>query len=102
MPALILGRRTDVLAGNDLAYLLLADFPALPATERNLTRWIVLDPLAQELFQDWKTVASDACRGSAKPGSPSADSLPLLGSFGARKTANYTKNTDTSDTAKAT
>jgi transcriptional regulator with XRE-family HTH domain len=60
VPALILGRRTDVLAGNRLAFLLLADFPAMPATERNLTRWIILDPLARSLFQDWKTVASDA------------------------------------------
>lgn len=60
VPALVLGRRTDVLAGNRLAFLLLADFPAMPATERNLTRWIILDPLARSLFQDWETVASDA------------------------------------------
>jgi hypothetical protein len=40
VPALILGRRTDVLAGNGLAFLLFADFPAMPAAERNLTRWI--------------------------------------------------------------
>ncbi|MCX2748875.1 helix-turn-helix transcriptional regulator [Arthrobacter sp. MI7-26] len=60
VPALILGRRADVLAGNRLAFLLLADFPTMPATERNLTRWIMLDPLAQSLFRDWKTVASNA------------------------------------------
>jgi hypothetical protein len=60
VPALILGRRTDVLAGNRLAFLLLADFPAMPAPERNLTRWIILDPIARSLFQDWETVASDA------------------------------------------
>ncbi|KRE64192.1 XRE family transcriptional regulator [Arthrobacter sp. Soil736] len=60
VPALILGRRADVLAGNRLAFLLLADFPAMPAAERNLTRWILLDPLARELFSDWKAVASDA------------------------------------------
>lgn len=60
VPALILGGRTDVLAGNRLAFLLLADFPAMPAAERNLTRWILLDPLAHGLFRDWKTIASDA------------------------------------------
>jgi transcriptional regulator with XRE-family HTH domain len=60
VPALILGRRADILAGNRLAFLLLADFPALPAAERNLTRWIHLDPRARELFRDWKTVASEA------------------------------------------
>jgi transcriptional regulator with XRE-family HTH domain len=60
VPALILGRRTDVLAGNRLAFVLLADFPAMPAAERNLTRWIHLEPRARELFRDWKTVASEA------------------------------------------
>lgn len=60
VPALILGRRNDVLAGNRLAFLLLADFPAMPAPERNLSRWIMLDPLARSFFQDWESVASDA------------------------------------------
>jgi transcriptional regulator with XRE-family HTH domain len=60
VPALVLGRRSDVLAGNRLAFLLLADFPAMPAAERNLTRWIILDPLARELFRDWSSVASEA------------------------------------------
>lgn len=60
VPALVLGRRTDVLAGNRLAFLLLADFAAMPAAERNLTRWIILDPRARELFRDWHAVASEA------------------------------------------
>ncbi|MEE2569985.1 helix-turn-helix transcriptional regulator [Pseudarthrobacter sp. J64] len=60
VPALILGRRSDVLAGNRLAFLLFTDFPELPAAERNLTRWIILDPQARELFRDWKTVAEQA------------------------------------------
>ncbi len=162
VPALVLGRRTDVLAGNRLAYLLLADFPSMPAHERNLTRWILLDPQARELFTDWESVAAEATGAlrvdigrnpsdpqvnelvgelavhselfrqwwasrrlvteyagvlrmhhpvvgdlelsfedlaprhdpdqtlrvfSAKPGSPSADSLALLGSFGADSSA---------------
>jgi transcriptional regulator with XRE-family HTH domain len=60
VPALVLGRRTDVLAGNRLAYLLLADFPAMPLEERNLTRWIILDPAARGLFTDWHAVAAEA------------------------------------------
>jgi transcriptional regulator with XRE-family HTH domain len=60
VPALVLGRRTEVLAGNRLAFLLLADFPALPVAERNLTRWIILDTRARELFRDWPSVASEA------------------------------------------
>ena len=60
VPALVLGRRTDVLAGNRLAFLLLTDFPAMPVAERNLTRWIILDPRERGLFRDWPTVASEA------------------------------------------
>ncbi|QNE13318.1 helix-turn-helix transcriptional regulator [Pseudarthrobacter sp. NBSH8] len=59
IPALVLGRRTDVLVGNRMAYLLFTDFRDLPAHERNLTRWLVLDPGARELFRDWKAVAAD-------------------------------------------
>ena len=60
VPAMVLGRRSDVLAGNRMAFLLFTDFPALPAAERNLTRWLILDPGARELFRDWKTVAAEA------------------------------------------
>jgi transcriptional regulator with XRE-family HTH domain len=60
VPALVLGRRTDVLAGNRMAFLLFADFPELPPAERNLTRWLILDPRARELFRDWKAVAAEA------------------------------------------
>jgi transcriptional regulator with XRE-family HTH domain len=181
VPALVLGRRTDVLAGNRLAFLLLTEFPAMPVEERNLTRWLILDPLARELFRDWKTVAAEAVGTlrvdigrhpndaqanqlvgelavrneqfrqwwaghrvatgsagtvrlhhpvvgdlelnfenlalpddpdqvlrmfSAKPGSPSADSLALLGSFGAGPATapeppRATENTDASGAAKA-
>ncbi|KUM34950.1 helix-turn-helix transcriptional regulator [Arthrobacter sp. EpRS71] len=60
VPAMVLGRRADVLAGNRMAHLLFTDFASLPAPERNLTRWIILDPLAGALFRDWKTVAAEA------------------------------------------
>jgi transcriptional regulator with XRE-family HTH domain len=60
VPALVLGRRTDVLAGNRLAFLMLADFPAMPAAERNFTRWVFLDPRAHDLFRDWEMVAAEA------------------------------------------
>jgi transcriptional regulator with XRE-family HTH domain len=58
-PALILGRRTDVLAINKLGRVLIADYPAMPAAERNKTRWIILDPAARDLFSDWEQVAGD-------------------------------------------
>jgi len=59
-PALILGRRTDVLAMNRTARLLLADFPAMPARDRNATRWLILDEGAKSLFGDsWEPTAAD-------------------------------------------
>ncbi|WP_138444021.1 helix-turn-helix transcriptional regulator [Sinomonas susongensis] len=177
VPALILGRRTDVLAGNRLAFLLLADFPSMPVNERNLTRWIILDPRARELFPDWAAMAAEATGAlrvdigrhpsdpqanqlvgelavqsehfrqwwaghrvvtehagtvrlrhpvvgelelnfedlaprddpdqtlrlfSAKPGSPSADSLALLGSYGAPESSFIGSASSTTDPAQAT
>lgn len=58
-PALILGRRTDVLASNTLARALLTDWTQLPPRHRNYTRWIFLDPAAREAFLDWPTVAAE-------------------------------------------
>lgn len=58
-PAFVLGRRTDVLATNRMARALLADFDAMPARDRNMTRWMILDPAARALFPDWETVAAE-------------------------------------------
>lgn len=58
-PALILGRRTDVLAANALARALFTDWTTLPPAERNYARWMFLDPAAAELFTDWRTVAAE-------------------------------------------
>jgi transcriptional regulator with XRE-family HTH domain len=58
-PAMILGRRRDVLGINALARALIFDFTALPVAERNYIRWILLDPAARELYRDWETVASE-------------------------------------------
>jgi transcriptional regulator with XRE-family HTH domain len=58
-PAFVVGRRTDVLMANRMARRLMADFPAMPARERNATRWIVLDEGARSLFGDgWADVAA--------------------------------------------
>ncbi|WP_327358633.1 helix-turn-helix domain-containing protein [Streptomyces sp. NBC_01304] len=59
-PAMILGRRLDVLAANSLAKALYADFDALPHRERNLARFIFLDPAARELLADWERAARGA------------------------------------------
>jgi hypothetical protein len=56
-PALVLGRRTDVLAANRMARALYTDFDALPHRERNMARFIFLDEAARELYVDWEASA---------------------------------------------
>ncbi|WP_446046686.1 helix-turn-helix transcriptional regulator [Streptomyces olivaceus] len=59
-PALVLGRRTDVLGANRMAKALFTDFDALPPAERNYARWLFLDPDARALFMDWEIHARAA------------------------------------------
>ncbi len=56
-PALILGRRTDVLASNRLARALLTDFDQVRPKERNYARWVFLSEEARDLFLDWDVQA---------------------------------------------
>ncbi len=56
-PAMVLGRRAEVLATNHLARALLCDFERLPARARNYARWILLDEGARTLFVDWREQA---------------------------------------------
>ncbi|NEW52431.1 transcriptional regulator [Nocardia cyriacigeorgica] len=59
VPAYIIGRRLDVPAWNELARLLIADFPELPAAERNMARLVFLDETARDLYPDWEIKARD-------------------------------------------
>lgn len=74
-PAFVLGPRMEVLAGNELAWALLEDFPARDPDDRNLLRWIVTDPRARRLYLDWEVIASELCgvlqlEASARPQDP--------------------------------
>lgn len=59
-PALVLGRRTDILATNRMARALFANFDRLPAKQRNYARWMFLDEGARALFVDWPDMARAA------------------------------------------
>ena len=63
VPALVIGRRCDVLAANALARGLYTDFGALPRRERNLVRFLFLDAAARELYVDWSEAARSAVAG---------------------------------------
>nr|WP_221761131.1 helix-turn-helix transcriptional regulator [Kibdelosporangium aridum] len=59
-PALVLGRRTDILAANRMAKALFADFDELPPRQRNYARWMFLSQDARSLFVDWQDQARAA------------------------------------------
>src|ERR1700738_164307 len=56
-PALVLGRRLDVLAANPLARALFTDFDALPPHFRNMARLIFLHDQVRSLCTDWRATA---------------------------------------------
>ncbi|KOV74923.1 XRE family transcriptional regulator [Streptomyces sp. AS58] len=62
-PAMILGHRLDILALNLMARAVFVDFEAVPARERNLVRFMFLDPAARELFTDWDKAARMVVKG---------------------------------------
>jgi transcriptional regulator with XRE-family HTH domain len=56
-PAIVHGRRSDVLAVNDAFRAVVTDFYAKPAAERNGARWLFLSDDSR-IFEDWEEVAS--------------------------------------------
>lgn len=56
-PAIVLGRRMDILAWNPLAAALVTDFARLPDNKRNYVRLVFTDPAMRSLYADWETVA---------------------------------------------
>ncbi|MGW2051796.1 helix-turn-helix transcriptional regulator [Streptomyces sp. NPDC001858] len=59
-PAIVLGRRMDVLAANRLGYALFTDFQDRPHRERNFALYVFLDESAHALYADyWETAAGD-------------------------------------------
>ncbi|MHB9756433.1 helix-turn-helix domain-containing protein [Streptomyces sp. BYX5S] len=59
-PALVLGRRLDVLAWNRSAVALYTDFAAIPAERRNYLRLMFTDPVIRGLHREWEHDARDA------------------------------------------
>ncbi|MEO3814475.1 helix-turn-helix transcriptional regulator [Sphaerisporangium sp. B11E5] len=61
VPAMILGRRTDLLAVNRLGRELYhgIDLTGRPASERNLARLMFLDGRVRDIYPDWEAVAAE-------------------------------------------
>ncbi|MFJ4870544.1 helix-turn-helix domain-containing protein [Streptomyces sp. NPDC088757] len=59
VPALVLGRRMDILAWNTLGAALITDFGQVPAPHRNHIWLSFLDPEVRALYTDWEKVARE-------------------------------------------
>lgn len=59
-PALVLGKRLDILEWNPAAAVLYTDFAALPAHRRNYVSLLFTHPVIRELHQRWESDARDA------------------------------------------
>ena len=59
-PAVVCSPYADIFAANAAACFLCADFPSMPAHERNTLRWMLLSPEARELYgTGWEANATD-------------------------------------------
>lgn len=59
IPAIILGRRTDVLAWNPMAAALFTDFALLRPEDRNFVRLVFCDPGVRGLYPHWEYAAGN-------------------------------------------
>lgn len=59
-PAIVLGKRMDVLAWNSSASALFVDFDAIPGRERNYVRLLFTDSRMRGLHVDWQSAAETA------------------------------------------
>ena len=59
IPALVIGRRWDVLAWNRGARAFFLDFEQVPATERNMLWLLFTNPALRSLVVDWRERAQD-------------------------------------------
>jgi transcriptional regulator with XRE-family HTH domain len=56
-PAIVLGRRWDILAWNRTASTVYTDFGAIPLESRNYVYWVYTHPTARQLLINWETHA---------------------------------------------
>jgi transcriptional regulator with XRE-family HTH domain len=59
VPAVVIGRRMDLLAWNRLFAALMGDPAERPPHERNMARSMFLDPACRELYADWEKHARE-------------------------------------------
>ncbi|MFP7366008.1 hypothetical protein SFC07_09580 [Corynebacterium callunae] len=60
IPAIVMGRRMDILAWNDMAAAMMFDFGKIPPAQRNYVRLLFSDQRMRDLYEDWEAVAQTA------------------------------------------
>jgi transcriptional regulator with XRE-family HTH domain len=104
-PAYVRNARTDILAANNLAFVLYDGILERDQLPMNLARFLFLDARAPDFFVDWESVADDtvaALRGEAgrsphdksltvEPDSPAAEALRFLSSWASQSTGARTE-----------
>lgn len=60
MPAVVMGRRMDILGWNTLAAAMMVDFGQIPEKPRNYVRLLFTHPSMRSLYSDWGIVAKTA------------------------------------------
>src|ERR1700755_981101 len=71
----------DIVAWNRAATVMLTDYGALPPEQRNVLRFIFLDPRVRAAQYDWESVARfvrGSCRGHAARAGAAAEVQPLV------------------------
>ncbi|MFE4453274.1 helix-turn-helix domain-containing protein [Streptomyces sp. NPDC056796] len=81
-PALVLGRRLDVLAWNAAASALYTDFSAVRPERRNYLRLLFTDPAIRHLHRDWRHDARDAVAALRMEAAADPDDPALAGLVG--------------------
>lgn len=60
VPAIVMGRRMDVLGWNRLVARMMVDYSEIPESQRNYIRLLFTHPAMRALYADWDSVAVTA------------------------------------------
>ncbi|MFF9623869.1 helix-turn-helix domain-containing protein [Streptomyces griseosporeus] len=81
-PALVLGKRLDILAWNQAAVALYTDFSAVPPDRRNYVYLLFTDPAFRGMHRDWEHDARDALAALRMEAAADPDDARLAGLIG--------------------
>jgi transcriptional regulator with XRE-family HTH domain len=87
VPAVVHGPRLEVVAINRMGKILIDDFDAMPAADRNMAKWMFLNPKAREVYPDWPEIAAQMVailRAAAAPDAADPSLTNVVGELSTR------------------